>query len=98
YLAPKYAASGKLTEKSDVFSFCVVIIGRRPVDTNDVYHKVCVIDGGTGTALLNRAFEEGVFRVCLNQRWVMSMTERRWLAWLLVLQLAFAIQLAADLA
>nr|XP_027101551.1 putative proline-rich receptor-like protein kinase PERK6 [Coffea arabica]XP_027108656.1 putative proline-rich receptor-like protein kinase PERK6 [Coffea arabica] len=66
YLAPEYAASGKLTEKSDVYSYGVVLLelitGRRPVDVSSDDDSLVdwarpilgkVIDGGSFEELVD---------------------------------------------
>lgn len=52
YLAPEYAMSGKLTDKSDVFSFGVVLLelisGRRPVDPSQAPGKESLVEWVSG--------------------------------------------------
>ncbi|KAJ1262174.1 hypothetical protein BS78_09G087600 [Paspalum vaginatum] len=70
YLAPEYASSGKLTEKSDVFSFGVMllelIIGRRPVDTTQTYMDDSLVDWAR--PLLMRALEDGEYDALVDPR------------------------------
>uniref|UniRef100_A0ACD5X0A5 Uncharacterized protein n=1 Tax=Avena sativa TaxID=4498 RepID=A0ACD5X0A5_AVESA len=60
YLAPEYASSGKLTDKSDVFSFGVMMLelitGRRPVDPTN-YMEDSLVDWAR--PLLASALSEG---------------------------------------
>ncbi|CAK9170689.1 unnamed protein product [Ilex paraguariensis] len=70
YLAPEYAASGKLTDKSDVFSFGVMLLelitGHRPVDSTQTYKDDSLVDWAR--PLLTRALEEGNFDTLVDTR------------------------------
>ncbi|KAA8534977.1 hypothetical protein F0562_029980 [Nyssa sinensis] len=70
YLAPEYASSGKLTDKSDVFSFGVMLLelitGRRPVDSSNSYMDDSLVDWAR--PLLTRALEDGNFDTLVDPR------------------------------
>ncbi|XP_030464653.1 proline-rich receptor-like protein kinase PERK1 isoform X2 [Syzygium oleosum] len=70
YLAPEYASSGKLTEKSDVFSFGVVLLelitGRRPVDKTRPFVEDSMVDWAR--PLLTQALEDGKFDAIVDPK------------------------------
>ncbi|CAA7410112.1 unnamed protein product [Spirodela intermedia] len=70
YLAPEYAASGKLTDKSDVFSFGVMLLelitGRRPVDSANAFMDDSLVDWAR--PLLTRALEDGNYEALVDHR------------------------------
>ncbi|XP_010243047.1 PREDICTED: proline-rich receptor-like protein kinase PERK15 isoform X2 [Nelumbo nucifera] len=70
YLAPEYASSGKLTDRSDVFSFGVVLLelvtGRKPIDRTQPLGNESLVEWAR--PLLVRALETGNFDEIVDPR------------------------------
>ncbi|GAA0147848.1 hypothetical protein LIER_07447 [Lithospermum erythrorhizon] len=70
YMAPEYALSGKLTDKSDVFSFGVVLLelitGRKPVDSSQPLGEESLVEWAR--PLLNSALEGEDFEALVDPR------------------------------
>ncbi|XP_010681365.2 proline-rich receptor-like protein kinase PERK9 [Beta vulgaris subsp. vulgaris] len=70
YMAPEYATTGKLTEKSDVFSFGVVLLelitGRKPVDESQPLGDESLVEWAR--PLLSHALETGELECLVDAR------------------------------
>ncbi|KAL9225800.1 hypothetical protein vseg_001683 [Gypsophila vaccaria] len=78
YMAPEYATTGKLTEKSDVFSFGVVLLelitGRKPVDGSQPLGEESLVEWAR--PLLTHALDIGEFDGLVDPRLENNYIER----------------------
>ncbi|KAI7746906.1 hypothetical protein M8C21_018128 [Ambrosia artemisiifolia] len=70
YLAPEYASSGKLSDKSDVFSFGVMLLeiltGRKPIDPETEYMNDSLVEWAR--PLIAKAKEDGDYNELVDPR------------------------------